>query len=142
MPWHLHLLQWKCGTDTPFRHLISIPPGPHLLSDVMISSPILFDPERAAAGEGDVGAGMDGEIDANMDPELAMVRLISLSFAVANITNYFCRQFECHWQKHNKRKLAMQVHQWLPLPLPLPLLLLSIIPHNPTLLQLQLSHPP
>lgn len=57
-----------------YRHLVSIPPGPHLLSDAIISSPILFDPEMArgmGGGEGG-GDGLLGDLE-NTDPELAMV---------------------------------------------------------------------
>lgn len=49
---------------------MSVPPGPHLLADVILQSPILYDPERGPAG----GEGMDEDgLDPNMDPELAMV---------------------------------------------------------------------
>jgi len=57
-------------------HLVNIPPGPHILSDALVASPII-------CGEGGVGvAGMDGfGVDANLDPELAEVRctVVSLS---------------------------------------------------------------
>jgi 26S proteasome regulatory subunit N10 len=73
-------------------HIVTIPPGPHLLSDLVATSPILqgeggavgaagadgFPPDfedvpggAAAAG----GADEFGGIDPNMDPELAMVRV-------------------------------------------------------------------
>ncbi|OCF60147.1 26S proteasome regulatory subunit N10 [Kwoniella mangroviensis CBS 10435] len=68
-------------------HLVSIPPGPRFLSDVILSSPILFDGDaNAAGGSGDVGGGgfggdgVDG-IDPNMDPELAMAIRMSLQEA-------------------------------------------------------------
>ncbi|WVW81274.1 hypothetical protein I302_103265 [Kwoniella bestiolae CBS 10118] len=67
-------------------HLVSIPPGPRFLSDVILSSPILFDGEAGAAG-GSGGAGGEGEfggedgIDPNMDPELAMAIRMSLQEA-------------------------------------------------------------
>ena len=61
---------------------MSIPPGLSLLSDAIISSPILYDPELAnigqgasgeAGGSGGVGGGdMLAELE-NTDPELAMV---------------------------------------------------------------------
>jgi 26S proteasome regulatory subunit N10 len=74
-------------------HIVTIPPGPHLLSDLVATSPILqgeggavgaagadgFPPDfedvpggAAAAG----GADEFGGIDPNMDPELAMVRVM------------------------------------------------------------------
>ncbi|OCF41016.1 26S proteasome regulatory subunit N10 [Kwoniella heveanensis CBS 569] len=68
-------------------HLVSIPPGPRFLSDVILSSPILFDGEGAfpgASGSGGAGGeggfGEDG-IDPNMDPELAMAIRMSLQEA-------------------------------------------------------------
>ncbi|WVR03087.1 hypothetical protein IAU60_000076 [Kwoniella sp. DSM 27419] len=65
-------------------HLVSIPPGPHFLSDVIASSPILFDGERAmpggSGGEG-AGGGFEDGIDPNMDPELAMAIRMSLQEA-------------------------------------------------------------
>ncbi|KAJ9126540.1 hypothetical protein QFC24_001568 [Naganishia onofrii] len=78
-------------------HIVSIPPGPHLLSDLIASSPILaadggaFAASAAAgaSGDGDIdmaalggggGAGGDdfGGIDPSMDPELAMAIRMSL----------------------------------------------------------------
>ncbi|WOO78660.1 26S proteasome non-ATPase regulatory subunit 4 [Vanrija pseudolonga] len=62
-------------------HLVSVPPGPHLLSDVIQQSPILFDPERAgASGSGGGGGGDLGvdDFDPSSDPELAMALRMSL----------------------------------------------------------------
>lgn len=78
----------------PNSHIVSIPPGPHLLSDIIASSPILAGDGGAfaasaaagASGDGDIdmaalggGGGGDGGdfggIDPNMDPELAMVSI-------------------------------------------------------------------
>jgi 26S proteasome regulatory subunit N10 len=67
-----------------FRHMISVPPGSHLLSDALLSSPILAGdrgiPEEAmgdaAAGTSGEAAGGDGYefgVDPTLDPELAMV---------------------------------------------------------------------
>eukprot|EP00124_Ichthyophonus_hoferi_P000288 Ihof_evm14s10 gene=Ihof_evmTU14s10 len=59
-------------------HLVSVPPGPHILSDILVSSPIL-------AGEGGVqGAGgadtaqFEFGVDPSLDPELAMALRISM----------------------------------------------------------------
>lgn len=88
-----------CGifSDSDFvsRHLVSIPPGPHLLSDMLISSPILAAdrgmgiPEEAmgdagtsgaaAGGSGGAGAGFEFGVDPSLDPELAMVSTNSLN---------------------------------------------------------------
>ncbi|EMD31801.1 hypothetical protein CERSUDRAFT_119369 [Gelatoporia subvermispora B] len=67
-------------------HLVSVPPGPHLLSDMIISSPILAGdrgiPEEAMA---DVGAGagagtgsFEFGVDPALDPELAMALRMSM----------------------------------------------------------------
>ncbi|KZT63715.1 hypothetical protein DAEQUDRAFT_99485 [Daedalea quercina L-15889] len=65
-------------------HLITVPPGPHLLSDVVLTSPILAGdrgiPEEAM---GDVsgaapGANFEFGVDPSLDPELAMALRMSL----------------------------------------------------------------
>ncbi|ORY26495.1 hypothetical protein BCR39DRAFT_540974 [Naematelia encephala] len=58
-------------------HLVSIPPGPHLLSDVILTSPILFDPDRPTQGAAESG-GFGDEIDPSLDPELAMAIRMSM----------------------------------------------------------------
>ena len=58
-------------------HLVSVPTGPHLLSDVIQQSPILYDGEREVGG----GGGGDDDFDASMDPELAMALRMSLQEA-------------------------------------------------------------
>ncbi|WRT63209.1 uncharacterized protein IL334_000112 [Kwoniella shivajii] len=72
------------GAGSEESHLVSIPPGPQFLSDVILSSPILFDGESAvpggSGGGGEGGFGDDG-IDPNMDPELAMAIRMSLQEA-------------------------------------------------------------
>jgi 26S proteasome regulatory subunit N10 len=69
-------------------HLVSIPPGPHLLSDILISSPILAGdrgiPEEAMgdAGAGSSsaagGSGYEFGVDPSLDPELAMALRMSM----------------------------------------------------------------
>lgn len=55
-------------------HLVTIPPGPTLLSDVLISSPIISG-EDGGAG---VGAGYEFGVDPTLDPELALALRISM----------------------------------------------------------------
>lgn len=68
------------------RHIVAIPPGPQLLSDILISSPILsadrsasIPDELVPGGEGGGGSGSGGGaafefgVDPSLDPELAMV---------------------------------------------------------------------
>ncbi|KAI6035656.1 hypothetical protein F5J12DRAFT_711624 [Pisolithus orientalis] len=67
-------------------HLVSVPPGPHLLSDVIISSPVLAEDRGippgtiAAAGPSGTGGTNDYEfgVDPNLDPELAMALRMSM----------------------------------------------------------------
>jgi len=60
-------------------HLVTIPPGPHILSDVLMTSPIVID-EDGAAPAGFSGGNNDFEfgVDPNIDPELASALRISL----------------------------------------------------------------
>lgn len=81
-----------------FRHYLAVPPGPHLLSSMILNSPILagdrgIPDELADAVPGGVGgsgaAGGAGGgagtsqfefgVDPTLDPELAMVRFVSPS---------------------------------------------------------------
>lgn len=59
-------------------HLLSIPAGPQLLSDIILSSPVLQEEGGDAGGAGPSGAGGSSQfefgVDPSMDPELAMVR--------------------------------------------------------------------
>lgn len=61
-------------------HLVNIPPGPHILSDVLLSSPILSGEEGVPAGfgGGGGGAGFEFGVDPSLDPELALALRISL----------------------------------------------------------------
>jgi 26S proteasome regulatory subunit N10 len=65
-------------------HLVTIPPGPNILSDVLISSAVV-------AGEGGApvvaggAAGFEFGVDPNLDPELALVRF-SFFFFDLNIS--------------------------------------------------------
>ncbi|KAF7984372.1 hypothetical protein HWV62_15413 [Athelia sp. TMB] len=70
-------------------HLVSVPPGTHLLSEMLISSPILAGdrgegiPEEAMGDAGPSGAGAGGSnfefgVDPSLDPELAMALRMSM----------------------------------------------------------------
>jgi 26S proteasome regulatory subunit N10 len=65
-------------------NLLTVPPGPHILSDIIISSPILQDGESGGGGGSMGGAGMgmmpsqfEFGVDPSLDPELAMALRIS-----------------------------------------------------------------
>lgn len=70
------------------RHYLAVPPGSHLLSSVILNSPVLASdrgiPDELAAVPGVVGAPSGGGtsqfefgVDPSLDPELAMVRFLS-----------------------------------------------------------------
>ncbi|KAJ3082854.1 hypothetical protein HDU99_001386 [Rhizoclosmatium hyalinum] len=61
-------------------HLVTVPPGPHVLSDILISSPILADEDGAPpAGFSAGGAGgFEFGVDPSLDPELALALRISM----------------------------------------------------------------
>ena len=89
-------------------HLAIIPPGPHLLSDNLVSTPILAG-EAAASGAGGAGA-MDGDtgaggyefgVDPSMDPELDMALRMSLE----EETNRQEKQRREQEEQENKSKL-------------------------------------
>ena len=53
-------------------HLVSVPPGPHILSDVLVTSSIMSG-EDGMAGVSGSGAGFEFGVDPSLDPELALV---------------------------------------------------------------------
>jgi len=66
-------------------HLITIPPGPHILSDILISSPIVTGGEEGSlSGISSTSTNPTGTesfgafVDPNLDPELAMALKVSL----------------------------------------------------------------
>lgn len=74
------------------RHLLVVQPGSTLLSDALITSPVLAAdraagiPEELQGGGGDAGPSQGGAandfefgVDPSLDPELAMVRAVRLS---------------------------------------------------------------
>ena len=56
-----------------YSHLMNVPPGPHNLSDMILSTIMADENAPAAAVSMSSGGGDMGGIDPNMDPELAMV---------------------------------------------------------------------
>ncbi|KAJ3080949.1 hypothetical protein HK102_002681, partial [Quaeritorhiza haematococci] len=58
-------------------HLVTIPPGPHILSDILLTSPIVAGEDGAPAGFAS-GSGFEFGVDPNLDPELALALRISL----------------------------------------------------------------
>ncbi|EOD12060.1 hypothetical protein EMIHUDRAFT_437409 [Emiliania huxleyi CCMP1516] len=67
-------------------HLVTVPPGPHVLSDILLSSPIVQGEDGAGAAMAGMGGG-GGEgagdfaglaVDPNMDPEFAWALRVSM----------------------------------------------------------------
>ncbi|CAG8675446.1 10465_t:CDS:2, partial [Funneliformis caledonium] len=62
-----------------FCHLVSIPPGPHILSEILISSPIIAGEDGVPAGFAAGGGGnFEFGVDPYLEPELALALRISL----------------------------------------------------------------
>jgi len=62
-------------------HLVTIPPGPHILSDILISSPIIAGDEGGSGVGGGGGGSSDfgfGGVDPNLEPELALALKVSM----------------------------------------------------------------
>ncbi|KAI9001641.1 hypothetical protein BC832DRAFT_533315 [Gaertneriomyces semiglobifer] len=57
-------------------HLVPIPPGPHILSDVIVSSPMFAGEDGAPAGF--ASGGFEFGVDPNLDPELALALRMSM----------------------------------------------------------------
>lgn len=53
--------------------MVSVPPGNQLLSDVLLSSPIIAGENGVPAGLVSSGGGFEFGVDPNLDPELALV---------------------------------------------------------------------
>jgi len=64
-------------------HLITIPPGPHILSDILVTSPIITGdgggmPTTSGGGAGSSTGDFNYGVDPNMDPELALALKVSM----------------------------------------------------------------
>ncbi|KAK9729651.1 proteasome regulatory particle base subunit rpn10 [Basidiobolus ranarum] len=59
-------------------HLVTIPPGPHILSDILLSSPIFAGEGSSVPGYSGSGGSYELGVDPNLDPELALALRISL----------------------------------------------------------------
>jgi len=72
-------------------HLATIPPGPHLLSDLLVSTPILNGdgvPGGGASSGGDTGGDLNGfefGVDPSLDPELALALRLSMQEEKARV---------------------------------------------------------
>jgi 26S proteasome regulatory subunit N10 len=67
------------NSDDKSSHLVSVPPGPHLLSDVLLNSPVIVtEGEIPQGGQYSSGGGFDMGMDAQNDPELAMALRMSM----------------------------------------------------------------
>ena len=67
-------------------HLVTVPPGSNVLSDVLLSTPVFMGDEDSGAGMGSGGGAMGGGgasdfefgVDPNLDPELALALRVSM----------------------------------------------------------------
>lgn len=60
-------------------HLVTVPPGPHILSDILISSAVVQGEDGAGgAGMGGGGGAFEFGVDPTLDPELAMALRLSM----------------------------------------------------------------
>jgi len=65
-------------------HLVTVPPGPHILSDILLSSPVINEGSGASTSSVATGGtaasdfGGYGGVDPNMDPELALALKVSM----------------------------------------------------------------
>src|SRR5258707_11934734 len=89
------------------RHYLAVPPGPHLLSSMILNSPILagdrnIPDELAAAGPSGVGGAAAGGagpsqfefgVDPSLDPELAMVRFPKKKITLMQLKKKFMFSF-------------------------------------------------
>lgn len=63
----------------PDSNLVTVPPGPHLLSDILVSSAIVAGEDGTAPAFVSSGGGSyEFGVDPNLDPELALALRISL----------------------------------------------------------------
>jgi len=62
--------------------LVTVPPGPHILSDILVSSPIITGEENSSGMGGVTTTASDfgtyGGVDPNLEPELALALKVSL----------------------------------------------------------------
>ncbi len=60
-------------------HIVTIPPGPHILSDMILTSPIVSGEDGPPPGFGGGGGeGFEFGVDPSLDPELALALRISM----------------------------------------------------------------
>jgi len=59
-------------------HLVTVPPGPHILSDILISSPIITEEGTTTSTAGAGGDFAYGGVDPNLEPELALALKMSM----------------------------------------------------------------
>jgi len=102
------------------RHYLAVPPGPHLLSSVVLNSPVLasdrgIPDELTAVPGGGVGAPSGGGtsqfefgVDPTLDPELAMVRFYSpsSSFQTKNSTMLYKQALRMSMEEEAARQAA------------------------------------
>lgn len=94
-------------------HLLAAPPGPSLLSDLLISSPIIQEEGGAVPPGITSSAGFEFGVDPNLDPELA---LVCICFSSHACVSRLC-VFQWKRSKPGSRPLPAQMPQLPPRPL-------------------------
>merc|ERR1712106_232404 len=66
------------GKEGTASHLVTIPPGPHHLSDALATSPVLQGEDGSGGVGGSSGAGFEFGVNPDDDPELALALRVSM----------------------------------------------------------------
>jgi len=66
------------GKEGTASHLVTIPPGPHHLSDALATSPVLQGEDGSGGVSGSSGAGFEFGVNPDDDPELALALRVSM----------------------------------------------------------------
>lgn len=91
-------------------HLVTVPSGPHILSDLLLSSPIITG--SSEGGEAPLVGSEFGGVDPNLDPELALVWCVQFSFNSGRHLNYLWKKKELDKkQKRNGKQNWQQLKQ-------------------------------
>ena len=99
---HFTIVDLRSISDrSPCSHFLTITPGPHLMSDIILTSPILRDPSEAAPPGAAPNETYEFGFDPSSDPELAMVRQFCNPFHAIDAKS-IGRRFVCQRRKSKR----------------------------------------